>query len=936
MYFSMNYLQKHLDRIAVLNREFNYHQSGYLRELINKYKTLIFFGNFEYEKNYYKSLIEKNSFLNKNVGFFKYWVLNSISFFIYTINALVIILGGYIIKDNLEEDIYLQMKNEDNILRFRSGQVLSILILVFYLKFYFEEIYVAVKEISETCKGVENYYALEDAEKEKEEALEANNINNYNYLNISDGKYNKPAENRSSQKNLFCENLKIETIDMIDVCFDYKNSLTEQQNNDNKNLKQKEKEKSPGINSAWSSNSNQKSNSPGSNPTNTGELEVESGKQSKNNAAKESNNQNTNDSKPPENKKNNNDNNDNDFKKYGFNIDMNKLKIILSPSKTRRQPDGIINSQLEKFKLDEKDINDSLNIKKFSKKNEIGSPLRKRKIPKKLDTNGEEAQNTLIKLVNEENENKNLKSNNIDSKENGLASNFPGSPIKKRKQTSKFISPIDSPKKRRLNEKKIPSAFSLKKSQHPVYPVCDTPITLSGTVEVVTQQNFNPYKNVAVDSKPQDSEQFFLSSNYGNNDNSNNNNKNNLEDELDFIVNLDDKFNNKKLEIKNVNLSFESSKINFLIGKSGSGKSTILSLILNLFKPTSGKITLNKQFDINKINQRDYFDLIGYVPQESIFYDLSVKENILFFQDNIPEERIFEVVKFLKMNQFIDRLKHGIDTKIGPNGSGLSGGQRQLISIARALVKNPKILLLDEFTSALDNILTKEVFGILDSIAENMIVIVVTHHLKLVDFNNKRNKIIFLDQGKAKVKDLEKLRKKFDKHIKNNINQSFSFGFESDSDEDSKFDSYSYKASEASVQNSSLSRSLDKDEFDLDGKKSNTSCDKSEELKQPEKSFDEEHKTNKNSANESKRQTKTKLHILNFFEENQKEIEKIHYNNKNYILKADKIAEAEKNEAEAKSQGDIVQAKASHRITDYNNQNQAFGKDAFFLLLINF
>ena len=228
--------------------------------------------------------------------------------------------------------------------------------------------------------------------------------------------------------------------------------------------------------------------------------------------------------------------------------------------------------------------------------------------------------------------------------------------------------------------------------------------------------------------------------------------------EDEFSKSFDSKISKKiknEFALSDISVKFEKNRLNYLIGKSGSGKTSVLSLLLKLFKPTNGEIFLN-DININEIYDKEYLSLFGYVPQESIFYDLSVKENIIFFRDGVADEKIEEILKLLNLT-FIEKMKNGINTKIGTNGCELSGGQRQILSIARALVKSPKILLLDEFTSNLDNILSSEIEKILKDLSKKMIVIIVTHKTNKIDFHDPYNKIVYLEKGKLNKKILFEL-----------------------------------------------------------------------------------------------------------------------------------------------------------------------------------
>ncbi len=142
-------------------------------------------------------------------------------------------------------------------------------------------------------------------------------------------------------------------------------------------------------------------------------------------------------------------------------------------------------------------------------------------------------------------------------------------------------------------------------------------------------------------------------------------------------------------------------KATALVGVSGSGKSTILNLILGFYAPNTGQI-LNGKYDLNEINITELRKKIGYVPQDSFMIDLSIREAITLGDELITDERVIESLRNVGLIDFVQSLPEGLNTLIGSNGSQISGGQRQRIAIARALVRNPQILILDEITSSLD------------------------------------------------------------------------------------------------------------------------------------------------------------------------------------------------------------------------------------------
>ena len=181
-----------------------------------------------------------------------------------------------------------------------------------------------------------------------------------------------------------------------------------------------------------------------------------------------------------------------------------------------------------------------------------------------------------------------------------------------------------------------------------------------------------------------------------------------------------------KKVLKNINLEIEPSEKIAIVGETGSGKSTLIKLLLRLYNPLSGEIRLNG-INISKFEMNEFRNQIGYVSQTPFLFNGTIKENITI-GGIFSEEKINEICKSVGIDEFIKKLPNGINTIVQENGKSLSGGQRQRICIAQALIKNPKILILDEATSNLDAFSEKKVF---DAIAklDNTIVIMVTHRL---------------------------------------------------------------------------------------------------------------------------------------------------------------------------------------------------------------
>ena len=171
-------------------------------------------------------------------------------------------------------------------------------------------------------------------------------------------------------------------------------------------------------------------------------------------------------------------------------------------------------------------------------------------------------------------------------------------------------------------------------------------------------------------------------------------------------------------------------------GDSGVGKSTFLNVFLQLLKPQGGKILLDGKDISNFVRQ--WQDIMGYVSQNIYLNDDTLKKNIALGVplEFIDQKKINQCLKDVKLNSFVDELKNGLDTKVGEFGERISGGQRQRIGIARALYNDPQILVLDEYTNALDETTESEIIKEVNSLKSDKTIITITHKnsaLKLCD-----------------------------------------------------------------------------------------------------------------------------------------------------------------------------------------------------------
>jgi ATP-binding cassette subfamily B protein len=192
-------------------------------------------------------------------------------------------------------------------------------------------------------------------------------------------------------------------------------------------------------------------------------------------------------------------------------------------------------------------------------------------------------------------------------------------------------------------------------------------------------------------------------------------------------------------------LKLEKGKINAIVGESGSGKTTLAALLQNIYPLQNGNITIG-EIDIKHVNNSDLRSLVCTVPQRIDLFDGSIAENIIL-DDFEPEwNRVFEICRNVGISEFIENLPDGMNTNIGENGVQLSGGQRQRLAIARALYRNPEILILDEATSSLDSESEQSIKNIINSLKQNgKTVILIAHRLGTVMIADK---ITVLEAGK--------------------------------------------------------------------------------------------------------------------------------------------------------------------------------------------
>ncbi|NQW37005.1 MAG: ABC transporter ATP-binding protein [Flavobacteriales bacterium] len=194
------------------------------------------------------------------------------------------------------------------------------------------------------------------------------------------------------------------------------------------------------------------------------------------------------------------------------------------------------------------------------------------------------------------------------------------------------------------------------------------------------------------------------------------------------------------------NISFDapSGSVIALVGSSGSGKSTIAGLAATFLNPKSGMITIDGQ-DLSKVSLNSFRSHLGVVLQDEFLFEGTIRENILFSKADATDEEITKAVKAAYVNEFTDRFDDGLETLIGERGVKLSGGQRQRIAIARAILANPKIIILDEATSNLDTESETLIQQSLSTLVKGRTTFVIAHRLSTI---RKADQILVIEQGK--------------------------------------------------------------------------------------------------------------------------------------------------------------------------------------------
>jgi ABC-type multidrug transport system fused ATPase/permease subunit len=181
-----------------------------------------------------------------------------------------------------------------------------------------------------------------------------------------------------------------------------------------------------------------------------------------------------------------------------------------------------------------------------------------------------------------------------------------------------------------------------------------------------------------------------------------------------------------------------------LVGPTGAGKSSIAKLMLRFYDPTTGRVTLDRT-DLRHLSLEDLRTNTSMVPQEGFLFRGTIRDNIRFGDPAASDDRVIEVCKLLSIHESILRLPQGYDTQVRERGAGLSGGERQLIALARALLVDPRVIVLDEATSALDASSEANVETALRTASHGRTTIVIAHRLSTAA---RANRVAVVDHGR--------------------------------------------------------------------------------------------------------------------------------------------------------------------------------------------
>lgn len=207
-------------------------------------------------------------------------------------------------------------------------------------------------------------------------------------------------------------------------------------------------------------------------------------------------------------------------------------------------------------------------------------------------------------------------------------------------------------------------------------------------------------------------------------------------------------FNYPNTDIKvldGLNLKVEAGETIAFVGSSGAGKTTAMNLLIGFHLAQKGYLTVDG-LDMREINRRCYRKYIAVVPQNTILFSGTIRENITYGLKNVSEAMVQKAISAANLEELIEALPHGLDTKVGESGNKLSGGQKQRIAIARAIIREPKVIFFDEATSALDSVSEAKILDAMDNLSAGRTMFVVAHRLSTI---KKADKVCVMEEGRC-------------------------------------------------------------------------------------------------------------------------------------------------------------------------------------------
>ncbi|WNB92452.1 ABC transporter ATP-binding protein [Bacillus sp. NEB1478] len=199
-----------------------------------------------------------------------------------------------------------------------------------------------------------------------------------------------------------------------------------------------------------------------------------------------------------------------------------------------------------------------------------------------------------------------------------------------------------------------------------------------------------------------------------------------------------------KYDLKNINVKINANEMTAIVGRSGAGKSTLTDILMGLIQPNEGEVLIDGEL-VTKEDLLSIRKAISYVPQDPFLFNGSIRDNLLLIDPNASEEQMLNALKFASAD-FVFTLTNGLDTLIGDRGVKFSGGERQRIVLARAILRNPSVLILDEATSALDSENEAKIQEALEKLKGKMTIIVIAHRLSTI---RNADQIIVLENGQV-------------------------------------------------------------------------------------------------------------------------------------------------------------------------------------------